>query len=237
MSDERKTGSPINNTQKSYKNTGNVLFVPEHFEFSEQREMLNYIKDNPLANCVTYREGQMHSSCLPLFVDDSVSDEVCIVGHLARRNVQAQALRDQQEILALFTSPSAYIPSRWYEDIQTAPTWSYVSVQLRGTLELVTDVDPMMGIIQRCINTLEADTQPPWTPENIPSDRLERLQQGIIAFKIRNVELEGICRLNQDRTENDQRNIVRELAGRDSIGSQFIRNEMLSRLVSATDNR
>lgn len=231
MASADPSNADIDNTKKSYKNTGGKLFVPEHFEFSSQQAMLEYIKANPLANCVTQHKGQLNSSCLPLFIDDSDRDEINIIGHLAKRNIHAQALSDQQNILALFTSPSAYIPSRWYQDTQTAPTWSYVSVQLRGTLELVSDADQAMAIIQRCINTLEADMQPPWTPDNIPSDRLARLRQGIIAFKIKNLELEGICRLNQDRTENDQSNIIRELSNSNNIGSQYVKNEMISQLA------
>jgi len=220
----------MNDTKKSYKNVGEKLFVPEHFEFSNQQEILDYIGSNPLANCITQNNGEINSSCLPLFLDDSLGSDVGFIGHLARRNVQAKSLSDGQDILALFTSPSAYIPSRWYQDIRTAPTWSYVSVQLRGTLEIVSEVDKMMDIIQRCVNTLEVDTQPPWTPADIPADRLERLQEGIIAFKITNVVLEGICRLNQDQTENDKGNIISELSNRKDAGSDYIRNEMMNRV-------
>lgn len=220
----------MNDAKKSYKNVGEKLFVPEHFEFSNQQGMLDYIRSNPLANCITQSNGQINSSCLPLFLDESSGSEVSFIGHLARRNVQAKLLSNGQDILALFTSPSAYIPSRWYQDIRTAPTWSYVSVQLRGTLEIVSEAGKMMGIIQSCVNTLEADDQPPWTPAGIPVDRLERLQEGIIAFKISNVVLEGICRLNQDRTENDKGNIINELSNRKDVGSDYIRNEMMNRI-------
>lgn len=213
-------------TKKNYRNTGSQLFIPEHFEFSQTDDLLEYINVNPLANFVTQNNGQMLSSCLPLFVDADNTKAPIVVGHMARRNLQAKSLQDGETILALFTSPNAYIPSRWYQDIATAPTWNYISVQLRGKLEVVECIDDAMSIIQYCINKLEGNYSTPWDPTEIPEDRLERLRRGIIAFRIVDIEIEGICRLSQDRSENDRNNILNGLSNNTDIGSKFISESM-----------
>jgi len=60
----------------------------------------------------------------------------------------------------------------------------------------------------------------------IPEDRLERLRRGIIAFRIIDIELEGICRLSQDRRENDRNTILNGLSNNNDIGSKFISENM-----------
>ncbi len=215
--------------KRTYKDIGRHFFIPEHFEFNQEGEMKKFISENPMANLVTTSNGKIISTCVPLF-GVIENNQYSIIGHISKRNPQAHLLENSTDNVVLFTSPSAYISPRWFQDISTAPTWSYISVQLRGRFDVLSSAVEAMKVVDTTLQKLEKNEVSAWDKSKIPADRLERLSNNIVAFCIRDIELEGIERLNQDHTMNDRKNIMRELSKKADIGSQFIQQQMLKKM-------
>lgn len=213
----------VNN--RSYKDIGKQFFVPEHFEFSEDVAIKAFIHQFPMANLVSSCDGKIQSSCVPLFGLEQ--SEYSLIGHMSKRNPQADLLQRSDDVVALFNSPSAYVSPRWIKDVSTAPTWSYSAVQVRGQLEVIDNVTDALVILEETLKHLEPQNERMWKMSEIPEERFERLSQGIVAFRICKPTLEGIERLNQDRSDRDRDNIARMLTENPDVGAQYIAQRML----------
>src|SRR5689334_6166878 len=98
-----------------------LLFAPDAYAAADP---VAIVRRYPFAQFVT--EGpDLLATAIPLFFEHD-RDASTMVGHMARRNLQASALHAGQRALAIFAGPHAYISSRWYKDRPTVPTWNYV---------------------------------------------------------------------------------------------------------------
>ncbi|MFT4076949.1 MAG: FMN-binding negative transcriptional regulator [Asticcacaulis sp.] len=137
-----------------------------------------------------------------------------LVGHMAWRNPQAQALKTGDRVLVLFAGPHAYISPRWYVEKPEVPTWNYVAAQVRGTLEVISDDAGQTEVLRRTIEVSEQDFDEPWTIDLAPEGRVAFLLPKIRSFRIHIDSIEGTTKLSQTHPEGDRQRIIDGLTER-----------------------
>ncbi|WP_158564387.1 FMN-binding negative transcriptional regulator [Jiangella anatolica] len=135
-----------------------------------------------------------------------------VLGHLARVNPQAAALRTAGSALAVFLGPDAYVSPTWYDgDRPNVPTWNYAAVHLSGPIRVVDDRDEALAIIMASIDATEAYAGTGWDPT--PSlDYVDKLLAGIVAFELTVTDVRSTFKLSQNKPVETQRRVAGRLA-------------------------
>lgn len=136
--------------------------------------------------------------------------------HLARSNPIARATLPAPALIAV-SGPDAYISPDWYgphdEVPDQVPTWNYVAVHLRGTLE------PLPGdALHPHVDALSAEHENriagkrPWTSAKMTEGALPRMLRMILPFRFRVTSVDGTWKLNQNKAPEIRARAARALA-------------------------
>ena len=120
--------------------------------------------------------------------------------HLVRSNPVAR-LAPAQAAIAV-SGPDGYVSPDWYGVPDQVPTWNYVAVHLRGTLEPL-PVAAMRDMLDRQSAAYEARLAPkaPWHADKMAPDALARMMRQILPFRLRIEGIESTFKLSQNKPE------------------------------------
>jgi transcriptional regulator len=196
------------------------MYIPAHFAQRDLAALHEAIERYSFATLVSGASAELTASHLPLLLDRSDSAQSTLLGHMARANSQWRDAADQ-DVLAIFSGPHAYISPSWYESTQVVPTWNYVAVHAYGRLELMEDRREIQLLLARMVALYEAGQPQPWRL-NEADEFVDRMLKQIVAFRIPITRLEGKWKLNQNRPANQRQRVVNELSQRSDENSQAI---------------
>ena len=180
------------------------MYIPGVFKEKDKKRILSLIRENAFATLVTSREGVPFATHLPLLLEDG--EQLVIVGHMAKANEQWQHFYEDQQVLAIFQGPHAYISPSNYEK-KTAPTWNYAAVHMCGRPRLIDDEQQLRNIVESLSNKYEMTQSTPWVPE-YP----DALLNAIVGFEITIEKVEAKFKLSQNRPEGDRKRIIDTLS-------------------------
>lgn len=181
------------------------MFVPVQYVAPDPRALvLRY----PFATLVTVTPAGPYATALPVVFETDEPDEQRLLSHLAGRNPHASVLASGQPALLIFSGPDTYISPRWYHDKPEVPTWNYIAVQVRGTLDLLDGREDRMRVLARTTEVMERDQPQPWTMADAPAGMVERLEGMIRAFRITIESIEGATKLSQRHPPGDRRRVI-----------------------------
>lgn len=125
--------------------------------------------------------------------------------HLARSNPIVRAGLPAPALLAV-AGPDAYVSPDWYgphaEVPDQVPTWNYVAVHLRGTLEALPE-----EALRPHVDALSAEHEgrivgkTPWTSAKMSEGAMPRMMRMILPFRLRISAVDGTWKLNQNKPE------------------------------------
>lgn len=130
-------------------------------------------------------------------------DANCAELHLARSNPIARADLPAPALLAV-SGPDAYISPDFYGPHEQAPdqvpTWNYVAVHLRGTLEPLPEdaLRPHVDALSAKHESRIAGKRP-WTSAKMSEGAMPRMMRMILPFRFRVTSVEGTWKLNQNK--------------------------------------
>lgn len=187
------------------------MYIPKAFQVSDSRVLAEFIANNSFATLISPVQGSLFATHLPLILDQSRSSPGTLLGHVARANRHWQAFDGQQEALAIFHGPHAYISPNWYASSSPAvPTWNYAVVHVYGVPRVVDDEEWLSDFVDRLVTIYEADKPQPW-PRVLPADLRASLLKAIVGFTMDITRIEGKFKLGQNRSLDDQRTMVDHL--------------------------
>lgn len=85
------------------------MYIPKSFQVTDPEVLAAFIRTHSFATLVSTGEGTPLATHLPLLLDQSAGPQGVLLGHVARANPHWQAFDGQQEALAIFHGPHAYI--------------------------------------------------------------------------------------------------------------------------------
>ena len=187
------------------------MYAPRRFAAPDQSALTDLISAYPFGTLTTVADGRPHASHLPFVVAGST-----LFCHLARANPQVGHLREGTEILCTFQGPHAYISPSWYES-PGVPTWNYVAVHAYGAPTLIEDPTELADIVDQLTAIFESHQTTPWTPQYDVSKLA-----AIVGVRIELSDIQGSFKLSQNRSAEDRRNVVAQLATADSDLSRAV---------------
>ena len=143
-------------------------------------------------------EGPLISHVPFLLSDDGATAEL----HLVRSNPIARALTDPSPAAIAVTGPDSYISPDWYGMDDQVPTWNYVAVHLRGTLELRL-VDELEDLLDRQSAEYEGRLLPkhPWTMAKMSAEGKARFLRMILPFRLTVTGVDGTWKFSQNKPD------------------------------------
>jgi transcriptional regulator len=183
------------------------VYIPPQFQERRVEVLHELMRRYSFGALVSMQGGEMVVSHLPFLLAGERGEHGTLRGHMARANPQWQSFMEEQEVLAIFEGPHAYISPSWYEDAVSVPTWNYAVVHAHGVPRLIEDDDELYQLLDDLVRMHEASMENPWRFD-LPADYVRRMMKGIVGFEIRLTRLEGKLKLNQNRSLSDQQAVV-----------------------------
>jgi transcriptional regulator len=118
--------------------------------------------------------------------------------HLARSNPVIRAC--PAPAVMIVSGPDAYVSPDWYGVPDQVPTWNYVAVHLRGTLE-VRPADELRAQADALSARFEGDLAPkrPWTSAKMSPGVMERMMRMIVPLRLSIATVDGTWKLSQNK--------------------------------------
>ena len=198
------------------------MYIPLQYQNKNLEEVKDFVKNNAFAILTSQVENRPWATHLPLELETTQEGKDVLTGHMAKRNPQWKFFNEQEQVLAIFNGPHAYISSSWYHD-EEVPTWNYVAVHIYGTLRILPE-EEVMASLHRLVDKYEAHSEYPISLKEM-SDETLRQVRGVVGFQIDIKEVHAAYKLSQGR-EQDHGRIMKELEQRDQIGDAEIVRHM-----------
>jgi len=193
------------------------MYIPEHFNVTDKEEIITFIKDNAFGQLISLVEGKLFSTHIPFLLDNKEQSLLC---HIAKNNPQWENI-EEQEILVTFQGPHDYVSPSWYTS-PGVPTWNYQSVHVYGKPKIITEKEKLSNIVNKLTKTYESSFEKPWSPEY-----KEAMLNAIIGIEIIITDIQCKYKLSQNRSKNDQLQIIEEHENRGSSKlSEATKNEL-----------
>ncbi len=158
--------------------------------------------------------------------------DLCL--HLARSNPIARMALPAAAVM-LVAGPDAYVSPDWYGLPDQVPTWNYVAVHLRGTLEPLPDsaLRPHLDAVSA---DFEARLAPkaPWVADKMSAGAMDRMMRAIRPLRLAVTAVDSTVKLNQNKPEAARAGAAAGLAARPDAGSQAIAALMRGRAWTET---
>ena len=205
------------------------MYVPHHFALEDLDEIRELVRAVHVGQLVTVGPGGApDASLLPVLWE---GDEVVV--HLARANAHWRRIADSSPGLVVVTGPDAYITPRWYaskrEHGRVVPTWNYSAVHLSGPVTVHDDPEWLRRAVTRLTEHHEGRTAngDAWEVHDAPERFVAGQIKAIVGVSMTVTTVEAKAKLSQNRSAEDQREVVEGLAGSPDFGAAAVRDAMV----------
>jgi transcriptional regulator len=178
--------------------------IKREFDLDSTEAARSIVRAHPFATIVTRDLRATHMPCLV----DEPSDELAILGHVARADPASEAL--DGPLLLIFQGPHGYVSASWYGE-DTIPTWNHVTLHVRGTPTLYDDAMP---VLRQTVNRFEAAVEEPWSLDRM-GDTAREMADQVVAFRLSAESWHLEAKLSQDKPADER---ARVLAGLETPG-------------------
>jgi transcriptional regulator len=186
------------------------MYMPGAFEEKDPAQIHAFIRENSFGLLVSQTAGNFHGTHLPFLLKEKNGVQGELLSHMAKANSQWKDM-EGKEVMAVFQGPHAYISPAWYESEGVVPTWNYVAVHVFGTFRFIAQGGETLGLLREMTNNYEASSPKPWKMESQAADFIEKMAQGVTAFKIEIGRLEGKWKLSQNHPKERREKVIRAL--------------------------
>ncbi|MFZ0806424.1 MAG: FMN-binding negative transcriptional regulator [Candidatus Sulfotelmatobacter sp.] len=184
------------------------MYVPEHFRVREHATAISFIRANPFAILISSTDEGPFATHLPLVIREQ-QERVILRGHVAKANPHWRYLQQQSRALTIFHGPHAYISPTNYTTRENVPTWNYGAVHVYGEAQTFSDPADLLAVLHELIPMFEPAYAEQWG--SLDDAYRERMLSHIVGFEIAVTRIEAKFKLSQNRTKEEQANVIESL--------------------------
>jgi len=163
---------------------------------------------NPFAILISSTDEGPFATHLPLSVHGT-DGQLFLRGHVAKANPHWRYLERQPQCLTIFHGPHAFVSTTNYTTRETVPTWNYGAVHVYGNARLFNSEEDLQSMLHELIGSFEPAFADQWA--SLREAYRERMLSHIVGFEIAVTKLEAKFKLSQNRTPEEQTNVIRSL--------------------------
>lgn len=179
------------------------MYIPAFNAVTEEAPLWEVMREFNFAALITAPDGVPFATSIPF---TPLEQSRTLTAHVARANPQWQHFATAKEVLVVFQAEHAMISSRWYEKHPNVPTWNYAIVHVYGTPRLL-DADEtrtqLIALMEKHGHSADMNA--------LSEKYLTRMQNELVGFEIVITRIEGKFKLSQNRSKQDQQNVIAKL--------------------------
>jgi transcriptional regulator len=184
------------------------VYIPEHFRVRDHADAIAFMHANPFAILISSTDDGPFATHLPVFVE-AKGETLVLRGHVAKANPHWRHLERQSECMTIFHGPHAYVSASNYIARENVPTWNYGAVHAYGNARVFASPEELQGVLHNLIGTFEPTYAEQWS--SLADAYRERMLSHIVGFEISVTRLEAKFKLSQNRTKEEQSNVIASL--------------------------
>lgn len=185
------------------------MYIPKHFRVEDHADAITFMRANPFAILVSSTDEGPFATHLPVFVR-STDDRLIIRGHVAKANPHWRHLEQHSACLTIFHGPHAYVSASNYTARENVPTWNYGAVHVYGNARVFASAEELQVVLHELIGTFEPAYADQWA--SLSETYRERMLSHIVGFEIAVGKIEAKFKLSQNRTREEQTNVIASLS-------------------------
>lgn len=195
------------------------------FAMTDVAELRRLIDQNPWMTLVSDTADGLVASHYAVLLDDE-RDDLTIVGHVGKPDDMIHGL-GERELLIVVQGPHGYISPGWYGDVQSVPTWNFVSAHLTGVPEVLSPEENLV-ILDRLVARFETRLPEPRLMWERPNDAgyVERLERGTVGFRLTPTRVVAKRKLSQNKTADVVETVIAELSADGPFANPALAAEM-----------
>jgi transcriptional regulator len=185
------------------------VYIPEHFVLRDHAAAIAFMQSNPFVILVSATEDGPFASHVPVVIRES-GDQLILRGHVAKANPHWRYLEQNSQCLTIFHGPHSYISPSNYSTRENVPTWNYGAVHVYGTARVFASPEALQVVLHELIATFEAAYAQQW--DSLDQAYRDRMLSHIVGFEITATRVEAKFKLGQNRSKQEQANMLASLA-------------------------
>lgn len=186
------------------------MYDISYFKADNHQEVLDFMQANPFVTiCGVNEKGLPIAAQIPILLKQ-IGDKIIISGHLMRKQDHTNAFEKNNNVLVIFSAPSAFVSASWYAQKGIASTWNYQTVHAVGKMEMKDDAHLLQLLTDLTLH-FEKDANAPTQIKNLDPEYVQQNMKAIVSFEIEITELKNVFKLSQNRDEVSHANIQKEL--------------------------
>lgn len=204
------------------------MYLTNHFSTAEQADILAFMHSNAFCTiCGTGADGFPVATHVPVMMDLR-DNQLFLQAHIMRKQAHTNAFEQNNQVLAIFHGPHAYISAQHYEPQNTASTWNYSAVHASGIIRFLGDSE-LYNMLKNLTAKYEQHADSPSLMHHMSEDYIQSNMKAIVAFEIKVTQLQHIFKWSQNKPSHIQENIIQSLA-KGTPEEQLAAEEMKMRL-------
>jgi transcriptional regulator len=200
------------------------MYSLPHFTEKDPAKIIAFMKENSFAIITGFGEQYPVATHVPLEVVVEEDGKIILSGHLMKNTDHHKAFVQSSEVLVIFNGPHCYVSASWYNNPQSASTWNYMTVHAKGKITF-TDDNGTYEAIKAVTNKYEG-TATAAAFSTMAKEYTNKMLQAIIGFTIEVEKLNNVFKLSQNKSNNEQFNIIEQLKKRGDENSVLIAQEI-----------
>ncbi len=179
------------------------MYIPKFNQVTDEPILWALMREFNFALLISSHNDVPFATPVPFTQDESTRT---LRTHVAKANPQWQHLSPDRDALIVFQAEHALISPRWYEQAKNVPTWNYATVHAYAKPRILEPEELRAQLTALMARHAHTDHM-----ESLPEDYLAGMQNGIVGLEFTDVRLEGKFKLSQNKSVQDQKNVVAEL--------------------------
>ncbi len=191
------------------------MYNISYFKANNHEEIIAFMHANPFVTiCGVDANGLPVATHIPILIKQE-ADKIILSGHIMRKQDHSNAFEINNNVLVIFSAPSAFVSASWYKEKGIASTWNYQTVHAIGKMEMKDDAH-LYQLLTDLTMHFEKDPNAPTQVKNLDPEYVQQNMKAIVSFDIGVTELKNVFKLSQNRDEESHQNIQKELSKGDA---------------------
>jgi len=207
------------------------MYTPKANQITDKAELVSFMKRFSFATIISTINQLPVATHLP-FTIQYENDIITLNGHFAKANSQWQNI-EEHPVLVIFSEPHAYISPKFYDKVESVPTWNYYAVHAYGNCTLLVDRTIILNGLEDMILAYEAEYKQQW--DSLSDAFKDKMLNGIVPFTMTVTDLQASQKMSQNKTAAEQQRIISELIESDDSAARITGEYMESNLQQKTD--
>ncbi|MDQ7948166.1 MAG: FMN-binding negative transcriptional regulator [Pedobacter sp.] len=200
------------------------MYQPSYFQVEDFDQVLSFMHAHPFITLIGFDGDYPVATQVPVQIEQSGKD-LLLIGHVMKKTDHCAAFLANENVMALFTGAHAYISASVYDNPQSASTWNYRTVQVKGKIKML-DEAQTRSVIENLTNSYEDPSNSPAAFRQLDESYIQKHLKAIMGFALKVTDLKAIFKLSQNHSAHNKTAIINDLENRNDPYAQEIAEEM-----------